>query len=229
MRVLNVRSTAIAAALLVASTAASALTIATNALVADSVQQFSQEAMDGFDLTGVTISPLGNAKAAAGTTDTFIFPITSITVDSKLHIAGGAASGSALEIARIAPPRTPSAGQKVGIVLANFAIDYNAKKVFADFTPVGGVTTKNVALFDFNVATPLGLKYKFPLTITGREVLDQLTLTPESRQAQIDSLQLRAFEIGALDAITSFGSLTQDIKVTFRKAVSTTPYTVPQP
>jgi len=64
MRVLNVRSTAIAAALLIASTAASALTIATNALVADSTQKFSQEAMDGFELTGVTITPLGNAKAS---------------------------------------------------------------------------------------------------------------------------------------------------------------------
>ncbi|NBD22016.1 hypothetical protein GTZ97_15255 [Aquabacterium fontiphilum] len=224
MRVLNVRSTAIAAALLVASAAASALTIPTNALVADSVQKFSQEAMDGFELTGVTISPLGNAKAVANTTDSFAFPITSITVDSKLHIAGGEASGSALEIARIAPPRTPSAGQKVGIVLANFAIDYNAKKVFADFTPIGGVTAKKVGLFNFNVATPLGIKYKFPLTVTGREVLDQLTLTPESRQAQIDALQLRAFEIGALDAITTFGSLTQDIKVTFRKSVPTAPY-----
>jgi len=96
--------------------------------------------------------------------------------------------------------------------------------VFADFTPIGGVTTKKVGLFNFNVATPLGIKYKFPLTITGREVLDQLTLTPESRQAQIDALQLRAFEIGALDVISTFGSLTQDIKVTFRKSVPTAPY-----
>jgi len=223
MRVLNVRSTAIAAALLIASTAASALTIATNALVADSTQKFSQEAMDGFELTGVTITPLGNAKASPAP-PTPSFP-------DHLHHGGFEAGHRWRRSLRLGsgnrphrPPRTPSAGQKVGIVLANFAIDYNAKKVFADFTPIGGVTTKKVGLFNFNVATPLGIKYKFPLTITGREVLDQLTLTPESRQAQIDALQLRAFEIGALDVISTFGSLTQDIKVTFRKSVPTAPY-----
>lgn len=213
MRVLNVRSTAIAAALLVASAAASALTIPTNALVADSVQQFSQEALDGFELTGVTITPLGNAKAVANTTDSFVFPITSITVDSKLHIAGGEASGSALEIARIAPPRTPSAGQKIGIVLANFAIDYNAKKVFADFTPIGGVTAKKVGLFNFNVATPLGIKYKFPLTVTGREVLASrspsasrcrprpINRNPENDGSLVEPRVMRLFEQSSLTRV----------------------------
>lgn len=221
-----IRITSVAAALVMASASASALTIATNALTADSFQTFSQEATDGFDLTGVVITPLGNAQAVANTPGSFRLPITSITVGSGLKIAGGQASGSALEIARTAPPRTPLAGQKVGVVLANFSINYETKQVLADTTILGGATVKQQPTFNFNVATPLGIKYRFPLTITGNEVLDQLTLTPEARQAQITGLQLRAFEVGALDSITTFGTLQQKIEVKFRKAVSTAPYVV---
>jgi hypothetical protein len=214
----------IATAFAFAGTSASALTIPTNALVADSFQTFSQEAMDGFDLTGVVVTPLGNAVAVPDVRGSFRLPITSITIDSSLHIAGGQASGSALEIARVAPPRTPLAGQKVGVVLANFSINYKTKQVLADTTVLGGTTVKQQPTFNFNVATPLGIKYRFPLTITGNEVLDQLTLTPEARQTQITALQLRAFEVGALDSIPSFGTLQQKIEVKFRKAVSTAPY-----
>lgn len=216
----------IAASCAFAGVSANALTIPTNALVADSFQTFSQEATDGFDLTGVVITPLGNAQAVANTPGSFRLPITSITVGSGLKIAGGQASGSALEIARTAPPRTPLAGQKVGLVLANFSINYETKQVLADTTTLGGETVKQQPTFNFNVATPLGIKYRFPLTITGNEVLDQLTLTPEARQTQINALQLRAFEVGALDSIPSFGTLQQKIEVKFRKAVSTAPYVV---
>jgi hypothetical protein len=94
----------IAASCAFAGVSANALTIPTNALVADSFQTFSQEAMDGFDLTGVVVTPLGNARPVTDVAGSFRLPITSITVDSSLHIAGGQASGSALEIARVAPP-----------------------------------------------------------------------------------------------------------------------------
>lgn len=197
------------------SAQAFALTIPTNALVADSVQKFSDVAMDAFSVAGVQVIPLGNATAVPGTEDAFSLPITTITI-SGFKIAGGDAKGSALEISRTAPRNTPSAGKKVGITLANFTINYVTKQVLADITPLGGTTARQAPLYNFNVATPLGLKYKFPLTVTGREVLDQLTLTQQTREAFITKLELRAFEIGALDTVDTFGTLTQEIFLKFR-------------
>lgn len=197
------------------SAQAFALTIPTNALVADSTQKFSQVAMDAFSVAGVQVIPLGNATAVPGTEDAFKLPITTITI-SGFKIAGGDAKGSALEISRIAPRGTPSVGKKVGVTLANFTINYVSKQVLADITPLGGVTARQEPLYNFNVATPLGLKYKFPLSVTGLEVLDQLTLTPQTREAFITKLELKAFEIGALDTVDTFGTLTQEIFLKFR-------------
>lgn len=199
------------------SAQAFALTIPTNALVADSTQKFSQVAMDAFSVAGVQVIPLGNATAVAGTEDAFKLPITTITI-SGFKIAGGDAKGSALEISRIAPRGTPSVGKKVGVTLANFTINYVTKQVLADITPLGGTTARQAPLYNFNVATPLGLKYKFPLSVTGREVLDQLTLTPQTREAFVTKLELKAFEIGALDTVDTFGTLTQEIFLKFRPA-----------
>ncbi|NBD22015.1 hypothetical protein GTZ97_15250 [Aquabacterium fontiphilum] len=227
MQVSALRPFVLAAGLAAASLSAQALTltIPTNFLVADSVQKFSAVAMDSFSVAGVQVIPLGNATAVAGTDDAFRLPITTITI-SNFKIAGGDAKGSALEISRIAPRGTPSVGKKVGITLANFTINYNTKQVLADITPLGGTTVRQAPLYNFNVATPLGLKYKFPLTVTGREVLDRLTLTQQTREAFISRLELKAFEIGALDTVDTFGTLTQEIFLQFRaRPVSTTPYT----
>lgn len=226
MQVFSFRALSVAAGVLVASASAQALTltIPTNFLVADSTQKFSEVALDAFGAANIQITPLGNAVAVSGTTDSYRLPVTSISI-SGFKIAGGAAVGSALEIARTAPRGTPSAGQKVAVTLANFAINYNTKQVLADVTRLRGSTTRQMPIYNFNVATPLGLKYRFPLTVTGLEVLDKLTLTPETRQAFIDSLELKTFEVGALDSVDTFGSLTQDIKLQFREAVSTKPYT----
>lgn len=222
MNQFSVRSLTVAVALLAAGAAAHALTIPTNALVADSVQAFSPEAMDAFAAGGVTITPLGNATNPKE--GSYSFPITSITIGSGLKIAGGTASGSALQLTRLAKGLGT-----VGVTIANFTINYNTKQVLADTTPLGGTTAKQAPLYNFNTATPLGIKYKFPLTITAHEVLDQLTLTPEMYATMKSSLALTPALVAALDSITTFGTLTQDILVAFRpKAVSATPY-VPAP
>lgn len=216
---LTIRSIAVATALLAAGASANALTIGTNALVANSVQQFSDESLQAFDLYATTISPLGNAYVPANSIGAFGFPITSITTDSKLNISSGDAKGSALEIAR------DNKGTKVGVTLANFTINYVTKQVLADTTPVGGVTAKQAPLYNFNTATPLALKYKFPLSITGHEVLDTLFLTPGAVDTMMTSLALPSFARGVLESL-DFGTLTQDIVTKFRpKAVSNTPYT----
>jgi hypothetical protein len=116
----------------------------------------------------------------------------------------------------------------LGFTLANFTINYAEKRVQADTTPFGGQTIKQLNIYTYNAAKPLAIKYRFPLSITANEVLDQLILTPEALEAFTNALQLRRFEAGAITGV-SFGSLTQDISVKFRKRpVSSKPY-VPAP
>ena len=226
---LTLRSLAVAVSLVAVGTSAQALTIAANGLMANSVQAFSQEAQDAFDAGKVTVTPLGNATSVGveGAPGAYSFPITSITIGSKLNIAAGDAKGSALEIARV----DRKLG-KLAMVVANFTINYGTKQVMADTTPMGAATPAGTAtvrqapLYNFHVATPLGLKYKFPLSITGHEVLDQLTSTPEANLAMKKALALDVVLRAALDGITTFGTLTQDIAVTKRTpAASTIPYT----
>ena len=223
MSSLSFRSIAVAATLLAAGASAHAdLTIPANSLVANSVQAFSQESLDAFDVGGVVVTPLGNATAVANVVGAFSFPITSITINSALKIARGSANGSALEISRV----DRKLG-KVSVTVANFTINYDTKQVLADTTPSGGTTAKQAPLYNFHTATPLGIKYKFPLSITGHEVLDQLTLTPEMNATMKSALALTPLLSAALDSISTFGTLTQDIAVKLRaKAVSAKPYVV---
>jgi hypothetical protein len=219
---LSVRSVSIAAALYAAAASAHAdLTIPTNALVADSVQAFSDLAMDAFALQSITVAPLGNATVVAGTTNAYRLPITTITISSSLKIAKGDARGSALEFTRVFKGKTSK------LVLANFTIDYLRKQVLADVT-TQGATVKQQAIYNYNTATPLGLKYKFPLSITGHEVLDTLMLTEETKDSYMNGLSLPSYVRGVLND-TDFGTLTQDIALKLRaKPVSMTPY-VPAP
>ena len=220
-KALSLRSIAVATALVAAGASAqAALTIPANSLVANSVQAFSQESLDAFDVGGVVVTPLGNATAVDGVTGAYSFPITSITIDNNLKIAGGSASGSALEISRV------YRNVKYAVTVANFTINYTTQQVLADTTPLGGTTTKQAPLYNFHTATPLAIKYKFPLSITGHEVLDQLTLTPEMTATMTSALALTPVLKSALTSISTFGTLTQDIAVKPRaKPVSTTPYT----
>jgi hypothetical protein len=214
------RSIAVAATLAAAGASANALTIPANGLVANSVQAFSQESLDAFDVGGVVVTPLGNATAVPNVTGAYSFPITSITISNSFKIASGDAKGSALEIART------YRNVKYAVTVANFTINYDTKQVLADTTPLHGTTVKQAPLYNFHTATPLGIKYQFPLKITGHEVLDQLTLTPEMHSTMVSALALTPVLTAALDSITTFGTLTQDIDVKLRpKAVSTTPYT----
>ncbi len=215
----SLRSLTVAVALMAAGAAAHAnLTIPTNALVANSVQAFSDIALTAFQLGGVTVTPLGNASNPAP--GSYSLPITSISIGNGLKIAGGQASGSALQLSRLDKDKNT-----VGVTIANFTINYDTKQVLADTTPMGGTTAKQSPLYNFQTETPLAIKYKFPLTITAHEVLNNLTLTPEMKATMKSALKLTAALAGALDGIDTFGTLTQDILVAFRsKPVSAAPY-----
>lgn len=216
MSLLSVRAFTVAAALATAAASASALTLPTDFLQANSIQSFSEDALGQYDLFAITVTPLGNATAA-GATGAFNLPVTSITLNSSLKVSAGTATGSALEIARI------YRGNKVGVTIANFKIDFIGHKVLADVTPIGGVTIPQMAVYSFNEAIPLTLKYKFPLSITGTQLLDKLFLTPDGITTIAKALALPAFA-PELMKTTDFGKIDIIVKVGLRKPVSTRPY-----
>ena len=232
MKLLTIRSISFAAATLAMAASANALTINWSGLVGTSTLNFSANAISLFKANGGKVEALGNTtpilETGATSAWSFSLPITSITVTPALKIGAGQASGSALDIVR----RTiDEEGTLVtsGIVLANFKLDYIGHQVLADATTHGAATKPMFAVYDFNVATPLALKYKFPLSITGREVLDKLKLTPAAVDLFAASLGLSGDAVIGLVRDTDFGSLTQDIAVKVRKpAVSNKPY-VPAP
>ncbi len=227
----SLRSFAVAATFATVAASASALTLPTESLQANSVQAFSEKALKQNKLLGIEVTPLGNATATATTgaynlpvtsisvnSSPKVMPVTSISVNSSLKVTSGAAVGSALEISRLNDDLV-----KVGITLANFKINFETHQVLADVTPFGGVTVPQQAVYTFNEATPLNLKYKFPLTITGTQLLDKLFLTPAGIAALTSALELPEFAPDLL-VKTDFGTINIDVKVGTRKAVSTKPY-----
>jgi len=216
----SIRSVSVAAALLMVGVSASALTLNSAGTKSNSVLNFSQEARDLFDANGGYVEAKGNATALDDTFYLFNMPVTKIVINNQLKVASGSAVGSALDIVR--ETRTTI----FTINLANFTLDYINKQVLADLTPLGGTTKVQAKIYNFHVATPLALKYKFPLTITGHEVLDQLKLTPETVQDFLSGLNLaKGGDLEAAVANADFGTLTQDISTDARKpAVPTTPY-----
>lgn len=213
----SLRSFAVAATFATVAASASALTLPTESLQANSVQAFSEKALKQNKLLGIEVTPLGNATATA-TTGAYNLPVTSISVNSSLKVTSGAAVGSALEISRLNDDLV-----KVGITLANFKINFETHQVLADVTPFGGVTVPQQAVYTFNEATPLNLKYKFPLTITGTQLLDKLFLTPEGIAVLTSALELPEFAPDLL-VKTDFGTIGIEVKVGLRKPVSTRPY-----
>lgn len=225
------------ARLLVAAAAVSALpqiavaslTLPINFTVSNSVQEFPAENLAAFDLVKLTIEGRGTTyvvkPGTPGETNgtvtpvAFGFPITKIVIGNKLNIASGSAVGSALFFQRF----NDDIGANVGFTLANFTIDYDRKQVLADTTPVGGNTTVQMPLYNFVATTPLGLKYVFPLSITGHEVLGKLTLTPQAKTVFNNALQLPDYALFALEY--EYGTLTQDISLKLRaRPIATRPY-----
>ena len=100
-------------------------------------------------------------------------------------------------------------------------IRLSGKRTMGQFTP-------KMPLFNFTKLSELAIKYKFPLTITAQETLGTLKLTEEALVAQIQALEVNEFLARAVVPEIDFGTLYEDIKIKFRKAVSTKPY-VPAP
>lgn len=226
---MKLRSISFAAATLVLAASANALTIDWTKYQGTSVIDFSTEAIDLFKANGGKVKPLGTATAVGTAGWTFAMPITTIEINSALKIASGSAVGSALDIVRSTFDEDSGTVITTGIVLANFKLDYINKKVLADTTPHGGTTQNQFAVYTFNAVNPLALKYKFPFTITGHEVLDNLVLTPAAVDLFAATLGLEGESVLNTVRAAKFGTLTQDISTNARKpAASKVPY-VPAP
>lgn len=224
----SLRAAAAAVALFAVSAAHADLSIPFAWTESNSVQAFTQDNLDSFDLVHLSVVAKGNATALgtaingdSGSVNykSYSFPVTKIVIGSDLSIKSGQASGAALFFDRT----DDDTGEKYGLTLANFTIDYANKKVLADITPKGGTTSAQAPLYTFNVNTKLALKYKFPLTVTGHEVLDNLLLTDGAKATFTSALNLPDIAIGALDFV--YGTLTQDVSTNLRKkSISSAPY-----
>lgn len=222
-----------AVALAAASSAQAQLKIPFAWTESNSVQTFTDNNLAAFDLVNLVVRAKGNATEVGArvvgetngteTAKAFKFPITEIVIGSKLNIAAGSASGSALYFER---EDILDTGEIFGFTLANFTINYDTKQVLADVTPNGGATAAKQPIYTFNVNTKLALKYKFPLTVTGHEVLDQLKLTEGIKAVFTSVLNLPEFALPQLEE--EYGNLTQDVSTNLRKVkISSAPY-VPQ-
>ena len=147
MSAITFRQTATAVALLTVVGAAQALTLNTSALNANSTQTFSEDAVAAFNLYAT------NVEAAGTTTDagnyTFVLPVTKVVMGSNLKPTSGDASGAALKFSR-----TDARGVQRALYLANFHIDYTAKKVMADRSMVGldnVATTASIEVYDLSL------------------------------------------------------------------------------
>ncbi len=219
---LSMRVAALSLLLSLASASSWAQKIMINALTADSVQQFSENARFSFETVGVVVEARGNTK---GSGTAFVLPITDITLGASKYegllpaVVKGSSSGAALEIWGI----NEETGAKMGVTLANFKIDYHAQRVLADVTPVGGVTAKEAQVYSFQVKRPLVVT-KLPSGKTGlQEVLGNLVLTPSMQQVFIKALNLPDFMAVVLPSI-DFGTLTQTIDLAFRPTTNPAPY-----
>ena len=217
----TVRSVSIAAAVALSAFSAQALTIPTNSLQADSFQVFSDAALESYALFDVGIKALGNATPVAGTTNTFSLPVTSISIalSGGIKIENGKATGSALEISRL----DAKTGNKRGLTIANFTIDFAKNQVLADTTVIGGATQPQAPVYNFTKTQELALKYKFPLSISLKEQLGDLRLVDVNGTA--DALGIPRALADIVIPKIDFGVINIDIGVAFRsKPVSTKPY-----
>lgn len=204
------------------------LVIPINFTVSDSVQAFPEPVMRAFKAVDIKVDARGTASAVdapglGGNSSTFSLPVTRIVIGPWLKIKSGSAVGSALVFTRVAYDEITDEESTKQLTLANFTIDYARKLVLADTTHSGKPTARQLPIYTFNAATPLAIRYKFPVSIYGYEQLNQLFLTDQAKAAYTDGLALPIFALPSLK--NDFGTLTQTITLKLRpRAITARPY-----
>lgn len=211
-----VRTTLAISGLVLASSSAQAIaiTLPTTNLDAEAVYTFSENATALFQMVGVSVSALGNTKAAGGDGWSFMMPVTEVTLNASLFPLGlspvaGEASGAGLLIQK-------GSNQ---LSLANFTLDFSRNVMLADISSRNG-NLNQVELFDFSVKQGLHLSTSGGLSMA--MTLENLTLTSGAQTQFIWGLRLNTFERMALPGL-NMGSLAIDIAPGLRFNVSDKP------
>jgi hypothetical protein len=192
-------------------------TLPTAALDATATFSFSSQAASAMKLLDVSASALGNASATAGKAWSFDMAVTQVTVSANLlplslTPVSGKATGSALGIS----------GPDGGLVLANFAMDFQRNMLMGDLITSAG-TTKGMDLYSFHVANGLSLSTAGGLSM--KMSMDKMFLTAAARASFIDALQLPDFT-DAVMAKLDFGTLSVNIAPSLRLGVSDKAFTM---
>jgi hypothetical protein len=203
------------AAQALSASAAIVTTLPTSLLDADATFSFSSTAVKAMTLLGVNAQALGNATNVAGNAWAFNMPVTEVTVAASLlplslTPESGKATGSALRIA----------GPDGGLVLANFALDFNRNVLKADLTTSAG-TTKAMDIYGFNVADKLNVSMNGGLSLNMS--MNKMILTSGARASFLDALQLPDFA-DAVMAKLDFGTMDINITPSLRMGVSDKAY-----
>jgi hypothetical protein len=220
---------AFAAATLAFAGSASALTLNTTGLKADSVLTFTNSAYGSATAASISFKAFGNMTRLADVTVTdpetnelvqvpqFNQPVTKadISVTSSLAIVpnSGAAIRSGLQINR----------GKLTASLANFNVDFNKKIVFADIFTAAGTTTQ-AQIFTFKDNGDLKISFK-GLVLNQSQTISNLVFTQQTQDILATTLALSA-PLKATLATQDWGTIA--VKVTSFKrtpAVSNKPLT----
>lgn len=222
-------ASAIVASTMAFSGAASALTLNTSGLKADSVLTFTVAAFGSATAARIAFNPIGNMKRLADVTvidpetnepspvPSFNQPVTKATIKigSNLSITpvSGAAIRSGLQITR---------GLK-SATLANFNVDFEKKIVYADiFTSTG--TTAQAEIYTFKDNGDLKISFK-GFVLNQSQSISNLIFTQQTQDILATELGLSA-PLKATLATQDWGTIA--VKVTSFKrspAVSNKPLT----
>lgn len=203
------------------SSAASALSLDTTYLQANSTLQFSSSAFNATNLLDISFSTMGNAYQSGSVTTngirvpTFVLPVTNADVsigwNLKLSPNSGDATGSGLLLTR----------GYAQLGLANFSIDYGTDKVYADVM-WGGKST-NMAVYSFTEQTDLKIGLN-GLALTMNQTLGNLKLTGQAIDTFASVLGVDDVFKGVMTGL-NFGTITIDIKTALRSPISDNPLT----
>lgn len=219
------------------SGAASALSLNTTGLKANSVLTFSVSGYGSSSAAGITYRPLGNMTRLADVmtmdpetgeaepTPSFNQPVTKADIkigwDLKITPTAGNATRSALQLIR---------GSRT-VTLANFRIDFTQKVLYGDVIFKDGTTQSQLAIYSFKDNGDLHISFK-NLVLNQTQSISNLIFTPGLQQIIGTELALSA-PLKATLATTDWGVIA--VKVTSYKrspAVSDKPLTaaeVPAP
>lgn len=225
IRFAQVSAVALATGLLMAGQA-SALTLNTSGLKANSVLSFTPAAIGAFTAAKINLTGVGNMTRLADrvtvdengletTAPVFNQPVTKAEIkigwDLKITPVNGEAAGSALQLVRGA------ATSGVVAYLANFHVDFTKQVLSADLISKDAtgafVTSTKMPLYNFVETVPQKISFKgFVLNQTVQ--IGKLMFTTEAQQQLGDALKVSAVLRAALAELDN-GTL--DIQITSYK------------